>query len=226
MSVAGADDEWDALQKATRKCAVCIELEGVLFAPFLGDFPELMRPGRRPILFVSEAPPRAGGFWKIGRPGEKKDDLREKLLPLLGLATDEDDGGLSSFVDAGFFLFQSFPRPLKFSVAGVSTGDLADMLVHVAPAHLGPQVRRVTPRAIVTLGRVAAAAVALVYPSSEFAEAFRAGDFAGVRGRTFVQAQMPTIGATYLPSGAGRFFHGQWQRDIPEFLAAFGRLDG
>jgi len=164
MVVAGADDAWDTLQRATRMCATCAALEGVLFARFLDGFPELKRPERRPVLFISEAPPSAGGFWTVGPPGAKEDDLREKLLPLLGLGTEGSDRGLSSFVAAGFFLFQSFPRPLKFSAAGVSKDDLNEMLAHAAPAHLEPQIRHVAPRAIVTLGRVAAAAVALLYP--------------------------------------------------------------
>src|SRR5712692_2910173 len=165
MTVAGADhDTWNTLQRATRTCATCAALEGVLFAPFLGGFPEPMKPEARPVLFVSEAPPRAGGFWKVGDPGGKEDDLREKLLPLLGLGTEGRDRGLASFVSAGFFLFQSFPRPLKFSAAGVSRDDLYKMLAHPAPAHLGPQIRHVAPRAIITLGRVAAAAIALLHP--------------------------------------------------------------
>ncbi len=132
MVVAGADDAWDTLQRATRMCATCAALEGVLFARFLDGFPELKRPERRPVLFISEAPPSAGGFWTVGPPGAKEDDLREKLLPLLGLGTEGSDRGLSSFVAAGFFLFQSFPRPLKFSAAGVSKDDLNEMLAHAA----------------------------------------------------------------------------------------------
>jgi hypothetical protein len=221
MSVAERDcDAWDAIQQATRTCATCARFEDILSLPFLAGFPELPRPGTRPVLFVSEAPPRAGGVWKSGGFG-REDDLREKLLPLLGLGSDGTDSGLSGFVSAGFYLFQSFPRPLKFSAAGLRRADLEEMLGHPVQAHLGPQIRHVAPRAIVTLGRVAAAALALIYPSSDIAGAFRAGDFRAVRGRTFPPVAAPPIGATYLPSGAGRFFRDRWRNDIPAFLRIF-----
>jgi len=133
MGVASSGhDRWDALQGATRTCATCTALEGVLLVPFLGGFPYLPRPEARPLLFISEAPPRAGGFWTVGTPESREDDLREKLLSLLDIRTERSDRGLAAFISAGFFLFQSFQRPLKFSAAGVSRDDLAEMLAHSA----------------------------------------------------------------------------------------------
>jgi hypothetical protein len=226
MAVADTTAErWKALQKATRECAVCGRLEGILFVPFLDSFPELPNPGPRPILFLSEAPPRAGGFWKVGTEGAREDDLREKLLPLLQLRTAGRDGGLASFVSAGFFLLQSFPRPLKFSAAGMKREDLAEMLAHPVAAHLGPYIRHIAPGGVVSLGRVAASAITLLYPASQFAKAFRTRDFEGVRGRTFRDEGLPPVGATYLPSGAGRFFRADWERDIPAFLGTLKTPD-
>jgi hypothetical protein len=217
-------DSWEEFQKAGRSCVTCIALEGVLFAPFLGAFPRLPRPEPQSILFISEAPPREGGFWSVAPQSTREDDLREKLLPLLGLRPEGPDRGLSRFVAARFFLLQAFPRPLKFSAAGLALSDLWEMLEHPVAAHLGPQIQRIAPRAIVTLGRVAAAAVSAVFLATEFATAFRSGDIENVHGRTFATANSPRIGATYLPSGGGRFFRDHWTQEIPDLVAAFGAL--
>ncbi|MGH9460393.1 MAG: hypothetical protein ACRD1X_04195, partial [Vicinamibacteria bacterium] len=130
------DDSWEAFQDAGRACVTCAALEGMLFTPFACDFPTLPCPATRPMLFISEAPPREGGFWRVQPPSMKQDDLREKLLPLLGLRAEGSDRGLSSFVAARFFLLQAFPRPLKFSPAGLTLNDLRDMLEHSVTAHL------------------------------------------------------------------------------------------
>src|SRR2546426_645562 len=180
MLEANDSDSWKALQEGVRTCTTCDTLDGILFVPFFGDFPRLPRPEATRIVFISEAPPREGGFWTIPAPGKGEDDLREKLLPLLGLSTTGPERGLPPFVAAGFFLLQAFPRPLKFSIGAVGLKDLREMLEHPVSTHLGPMIRSIAPRAIVTLGRPAAAAVAMTFPASEFAAAFTAGGLEGV----------------------------------------------
>lgn len=112
--------------------------------------------------------------------------------------------------------------PLKFSAAGLSLNDLRYMLEHSVTAHLAWAIDRIAPRAIIALGRVAAAAASMVFPTSDFAAVFEAGELEAVHGRTFA-ATLPAIGATYLPSGAGRFFRDRWAREIPEIVTALAR---
>jgi len=221
MIEANGSDSWEALQEGARTCTKCAALNGMLFVPFVGDFPRLPRPEPKPSLFISEAPPREGGFWKIPTPGKREDDLREKLLPLLGLSTQGPERGLPPFVAAGFFLLQAFPRPLKFSIGSVGLKDLREMLEHPVSTHIGPMIRGIAPRAIVTLGRPAAAAVAMTFPASEFAAAFTAGGLEGVHGRVFAEGVGPAIGASYLPSGAGRFNRDRWAEEIPRLVTEF-----
>ena len=138
-------NSWEALQAGARACTTCVALDGILFVRFVDDFPRLPQPRVTRILFISEAPPREGGFWKIPAPGKREDDLREKLLPLLGLSTAVTDRGLPAFVAAGFFLLQAFPRPLKFSIGGANLRDLNEMLEHSVSAHLEPMIRSIKP---------------------------------------------------------------------------------
>jgi hypothetical protein len=71
-----------------------------------------VRPGR--LLFISEAPPVTGGFWRIG----VKDDLRENLVTLLQeqkfqFPSDvHSRAALAAFLSHGFFLVQA----LKWSL--------------------------------------------------------------------------------------------------------------
>lgn len=115
-SLAVSDDEtdrWRELQEATRECPACAVMEGILFSRFLHGWPEIPEPASGAILFISEAPLPDGGFWTIQPPGRKQDDLREKLLPLVGLETTRDDRSLKRFVEGGFFLLQAFRRPAE-----------------------------------------------------------------------------------------------------------------
>lgn len=107
----------------------------------------ILQPRPRSILFISEAPPQDGGFWTVQAQTSKQDDLREKLLPLLKVASHGHDRGLSSFRDSGYFLLQSFPRPLKISVGNIKKDELKRLLQHPMETHLkGPDRLFITRR--------------------------------------------------------------------------------
>jgi hypothetical protein len=171
-------------------------------------------------LFISEAPPQDGGFWTVQAKTSKQDDLREKLLPLLKLSSYGSDGGLGLFRDSGYFLLQSFPRPLKASVGNVKIADLRRLLEHPVETHLKNQVAFFSPAAILALGRPASAALSMLFPESSFAHTFESGDFSAVQGRMFhEQSSQPLLSATYLPSGNGRFWRRFWEGHIPLFVS-------
>jgi uracil-DNA glycosylase len=209
---------WEDIQGTIRTCRQCQKLEGSFFAPFRGRWPEILRPQPRSILFISEAPPQDGGFWTVQAQTDKQDDLREKLLTLLKLSSHGPDHGLVSFRNSGYFLLQSFPRPLKISIGNVKIDDLKKLLQHPVETHLKDQVTFLSPTAILALGRLASAALSILFPGSSFAQSFESGDFSGVQGRTFREQSQPFLSATYLPSGNGRFWRRFWEGQIPSFV--------
>jgi len=211
---------WQDIQKSIRNCLRCQSAEGHIFAPFKGNWPTLPEPRRNAILFVSEAPPPDGGFWTIQPLNAKQDDLREKLLPLLKLLRSGSDRGFTAFCDSGYYLLQSFPRPLKSSIAGIRCEDLKLLLRHQVKTHLYQQIEFFQPSAILALGRPASAAVSMLWPRSTFARSFQKGSWKlqDVRGKIFEESHLPILSATYLPSGNGRFWQKFWEQDIPSFV--------
>jgi len=210
---------WQSIQNSTRTCTECQRLEGKVFAPFNENWPDIPQPLPKAILFISEAPPRDGGFWTIQPSIKKQDDLREKLLALLKLSSVGADRGLVSFRDSGYFLVQSFPRPLKISIGGVKTEDLKMLLKHQAETHLREQVAFFSPSAVLALGRPASVAVSLLFPNSSFARSFEKDDLSAVQGKLFPpESGQPLLSATYLPSGNGRFRRRFWEEHIPVFV--------
>jgi uracil-DNA glycosylase len=209
---------WQSIQESIRICTKCDRLQGSLLAHFNRNWPDIPPPFPRAILFISEAPPQDGGFWTIQPPTAKQDDLREKLLTLLKLSRAGPDRGLTSFREAGYFLLQCLPRPLKISIGGVKTDDLKMLLKHQAETHLREQTAFFSPSAVLALGKPASVAVSLLFPNSSFARSFETGDFSSVRGKMFLEQGPTLLSATYLPSGNGRFRKQFWETDIPMFV--------
>ena len=211
---------WQDIQESIRNCLRCQSFEGHAFDPFNGNWPTLPEPRRNAILFISEAPPSDGGFWTIQPRNVKQDDLREKLLPLLKLQRSGSDRGLKAFCDSGYYLLQSFPRPLKIRIAGIRCEDLKLLLRHQVKTHLYQQIEFFQPSAILALGRPASAAVSMLWPHSKFARAFEGGNckLQVVHGEIFEESHLPILSATYLPSGNGWRWQKFWKRDIPLFV--------
>ena len=210
---------WEDIQWTIQTCRQCQRLDGTLFAPFRGRWPEIPQPRPRSILFISEAPPQDGGFWTVQAQTSKQDDLREKLLPLLRVSSHGPDRGLVSFRDSGYFLLQFFPRPLMVSVGNVKIDDLKMLLQHPVDTHLKDQITFLSPAAILALGRPASAVVSMLFPDSSFAYSFESGDISAVQGRMFQEQSQPLLSSTYLPSGNGRFRRRFWESHIPLFLS-------
>lgn len=212
---------WQDVQKSIRNCRMCQSVEGQVFTPFNGDWPTLPEPRRNAILFISEAPPLDGGFWTIQPRNAKQDDLREKLLPLLKLSSSRADRGLKAFCDSGYYLLQSFPRPLKSSIGNIGVRGLKRLLDHQVKTHLRDQIAFFQPSAILALGRPASTAIAMLWPLSMFAHSFQRGGWKpqDVRGKIFEESHLPMLSGTYLPSGNGRFWQEFWKKDIPLFVS-------
>lgn len=209
---------WDHIQESVRTCRKCLDAQGSIFQVFRGDWPTIPPPSTRALLFISEAPPTDGGFWTIQAKTSKQDDLREKLLPLLKLSPRGSDRGLTAFRNSGYFLLQAFPRPLKISLSSFKTRDLIGLLGHPVEAHLREQIDWFSPSAVLALGKPASIAVSLLFPDSAFARAYQQGDFPAVLGQIFKEPNSPVLGATYLPSGNGRFQQKYWAADIPRLV--------
>lgn len=178
----------------------------------------LPEPRQKAILFISEAPPTDGGFWKPL--GAKQDDLREKLLPLLKLSPSGSERGLTAFCRAGYYLLQSFPRPLKSNISNIGVRTLKLLLDHQVRTHLREQIEFFQPSAILALGVPAATAISMLWPDSEFARAFEVEGYRlkSVRSRIFQEPNPPILSATYLPSGNGWRWQKFWKQDIPLFV--------
>lgn len=164
---------WQDVQQSIRNCPTCQREEGTVFAPFDGGWPELPEPRQRAVLFISEAPPTDGCFWTIQPPNAKQDDLREKLLPFLDLWPSGSDRGLTAFVQSGYYLLQSFPRPLKDNRCSI----IETWLPHQVKTHLRDQIMFIHPSAILALGKPAATAISMLWPRSKFARSFQKKTF-------------------------------------------------
>lgn len=209
---------WQEIQESIRSCRTCQRIEGTVFAAFKGNWPTLPQPGRKAILFISEAPPIDGGFWSIQPLQVKQDDLREKLLPLLKLSPSGSNRGLKSFCDSGYFLLQSFPRPLLSSIGNIRVEELRFLLDHPVNTHLQQQIAFFQPSAILALGKPASTSISMLFPNSKFAHSFQKRGFPCVQGEIFEESNQPLLSATYLPSGNGRFWRRFWEIHIPLFV--------
>lgn len=215
---------WQDIQARIRTCPTCRRQLCDLFVPLDHGWPNIPEPLPHLVLFLSEAPTRAGSFWTIQLLGVRKDALRGELLPLAGIPPGGDDGGPGSFVASGLFLLQALPRPLRSSIASAPLWILEEMLQHPVWAHLQQQVKSVSPRAVLALGRTAALALSILHPHSLFARAFEGGGLSAVHGQIFAGTRQPLLSATYLPTGKGRFRRHLWEGHIRRFLQEARRI--
>ena len=163
------------------------------------------------LVLISEAPPRGGGFWHLGRQGDR---LRQTLLRLLrdkGLPVPADADGqdaLQAFLDWDFFLMQALKWPLAegkgFHQLGASEQR---RLVEHAADHTYEELRVLAPRGILAMGGAAWQVCRKVSGSPERlpeggVEAIRGTDYALVLrpGRTAPANTEPIpLNVTFLP---------------------------
>jgi hypothetical protein len=118
--------------------------------------PKPARPSRTPrdrsVLFLGEAPPTAGGFWKP----QNHDAVRRLLLPLLPAWPEELDvdsrQAIDWFVDAGFFFLQTVKWPLIHQSYLRLTTSQRRLAVGHAVEHLKREIEWIQPRAVIGLG--------------------------------------------------------------------------
>lgn len=113
-------------------------------------------PRPTPVLFLGEAPPKTGGFW---RP-RNSDAVRRLLLPILPawpkrLDWDSQEA-IDWFVDEGFFFVQAMKWTLAHqSYAKLTTRQKCLAVEHAVESHLISEIELMQPRAILALGMAA-----------------------------------------------------------------------
>jgi hypothetical protein len=180
----GREQDWRELQGSINSCVRCGEVgqgltRGTDRSPAR---PPLPQDGS--LLFLSEAPPAPGGFW---RATPNLDDLREGLFDLLreagaaSLSDPHSSSALDDFVSAHFFLLQTVKWPLIRSAANLGPA-VRRLIEHNVRDHLSAELLLARPRAIVCLGKVACYAVSIWNTTGEFVFKARA-HLDSVRGR-------------------------------------------
>lgn len=158
------DHDWCSIQESIQQCSTCLSE-----AAFVHVFPSDGRPPsprqRGSLLLVSEAPPEVGGFWRLPRPKQKPDDLRENVLELLqlyGLPRVEAHipRAFEVFLSRGFFLVQALKWPLARQAnrrAGFNQlpRKTKALVVKHALGHFLAELTIVRPRGILAMGNAA-----------------------------------------------------------------------
>lgn len=105
-------------------------------------------------LFIGEAPPTDGGFWRL----RNGDELRGRLLPVLPAWPDHVDcdsmEAVEWFVGARYFFVQAMKWPLKDSYS-TQTWASQCTLDHAVCSHLEDEIECINPVSIVALGGAA-----------------------------------------------------------------------
>lgn len=144
------DQEWISIQSAMDTCSVCLSEE-----LFKATESPPIRPGSPGntgrILFLSEAPPSTGGFWRIDNP----DNLRSNLTSLLGIQSESPRKAVDAFMEGKFFLLQSLKWPLVKTFNHLSPKQQRRLVEHSAQKHLRLEIDALKPSAILAMGKAA-----------------------------------------------------------------------
>ena len=160
---------WEDIQREIDSCQDCIRIGGELIAE---KYEAPKRPpaiNQHPILFISEAPPKNGGFWNPAI----QDDLRKNLFEILLACNvslspnDHSQTSLTDFCERGLFLIQALKWPLKKSARNLRPNE-RKLIEHTCETHLVQEFQALQPLAIICLGRVSSYACSLCFPKSEF----------------------------------------------------------
>ncbi len=99
---------WARLQDELNRCAECLLLGTGLFTTTEASPARPPDPPGESLLFISEAPPPAGGFWRAASDDALRDSLRRILDDSdARLSTAGARAWLDEFVRRGFFLVQA-----------------------------------------------------------------------------------------------------------------------
>lgn len=166
-------EEWGEIQREIDACRcgkdwpeLLIPGEQIKHAPFRPDEPKNSSSGT--LLFISEAPPKTGGFWA---PMELDDDLRNNIFSIVNRYFGECSANRvtdhNSFMANRLFLIQAIKWPLKKSAASLSASEKL-LIEHSVDEHLKTEIEMIKPNVIVPLGRAACYACSHLFNSSDF----------------------------------------------------------
>ena len=142
--------EWASIEAAIDSCSACLSDEVFKISKNPPTRPTCPN-GTGCILFLSEAPPSSGGFWMSDNP----DNLRDKLLPLLGIQTSPPTEALRSFVGKQFFLLQTIKWPLVKTFNHLGPKQQRRLIEHSVKEHLGTEIKSLKPKRILAMGKAA-----------------------------------------------------------------------
>lgn len=183
-------NSWDAVQDAINCCKIC-RPPGVNQMPARPPAPVPNRP-----LFLTEAPPPAGGFWAVSSP---PDQLQQNLFYILGDLRSEFKNltpgrdGLNVFKE-NFFLMQTVKWPQKSSLAPLKPRDRM-IIRHSVETHLIKELQIIRPSGIFASGAAAGLACCLLAPRSGLYEFFSARGFKKEVVGQRLLAQFPGLGS-------------------------------
>lgn len=144
------DHEWVSIQTAIDTCSVCLSEElfnATGYPPIRPGSPN--NTGR--VLFLSEAPPPTGGFWRLNH----SDDLRSSLMSLLDIQSEPPREAVDAFIEKGFFLLQSLKWPLVKTFNHLGPKQQRQLIEHSAQEHLRIEIDALRPKAILAMGKAA-----------------------------------------------------------------------
>lgn len=181
---------WDNIQEEINRCTICRPAE-VTKIPKRPPVPTLNRP-----LFITEAPPKTGGFWAVSNP---PDQLQRNLFSILpDLRPEFKDlkpghSGLETFA-RHFYLVQTLKWPQSKQVASL-TVQVRKAIRHSVEAHLVHEIQAARPTAIFASGAAAGLACCLLAPRSGLCEFFSARGFEEEVVGQRLLAQFPGLGS-------------------------------
>ncbi|MFQ5915607.1 MAG: hypothetical protein ACE5JS_20750 [Nitrospinota bacterium] len=183
------------------------------------------------MLFVSEAPSLAGGFYAFRNKDNLpvKDDLRENLFKISNenncvLPDPHTISSMDAFLSKRFFLVQTVKWPLGKSAASLGESECR-LIEHSAEDHLRKELAEICPKIIIPMGKVACYGSSYLLRGHGFR--FKSNTrLEEVRGRTFC-AQLDDRSMQVFPTGLPVK---RRKRDFPRIseeintaLSAFGK---
>ena len=219
------DEEWTRYRQLYAdmdRCQICRNSAiSELDAPNPGR--PFIRPRDGTVLFIGEAPPVTGGFWKLGN----QDFVRNVLLPvLLDQSTLSQTGlhsekALKAFVDGGFYFVQAIKWPLRqgTSYKSLKARERRFVVGHTVESYLQSELALMQPSTIVCLGSAAWDACATLPDTT--CRPLKSGDLQYLRLKhheLILPYRKVPLHVTYLPAGRSRTRTEIMRSDVPVYL--------